>query len=73
MLMDAGADPYVETSLRMTALDFALLGSPHPRRFTALKCQTETVRAIRKRAPLLRPRLGAFDKILLAVKACPKE
>lgn len=71
LLLDRGADPYATTVHGITALDLAMLGTTDIDAFTALRCQTETVNAIRRRAPRLEPRGGAVDRLVLRLKSCP--
>ena len=59
ILLDHHADPRVSMSNGENVLDFATSGVTDIDRFTWGKCQSETVRLLRERAPDLQPRNSA--------------
>ena len=69
LLLERGADPWIEKD-KLTALDFAMLGAKDVDNLTLFECQYETVAALRRAAPDLRPRGARFDRTVVWLKGC---
>ncbi len=69
LLLERGADPRLAKD-GLTALDYAMLGTKDVDRLTVFKCQYETVAALRRAAPELRPRGARFDRTVMWLKGC---